>query len=421
MGDVSLTRPLYGAMVLRDIICGEQVTISSKPGAVSVMFETREVLTYDRGGRLWALTRDGRTYRRGLNGQVLEKYHAGGTLVRRRLDEAEAAALIDSAAARMAALREALAGSAAFRQGVVAPVDSTVPPLESPDDLIAMLNRAACFDACADRRDRAAFAQVYDPVGILPPDQYMAVVLQATEGCSFNTCTFCDFYRGRRFRIKAPEEFRVHAQAVRAFLGESIRLRRSIFLGEANALAVPTARLEALMQVAREEIGAWPMYAFLDGLTGSKKTAEEYARLGALGLRRVSIGMESGHDPLLAFVRKPATAADVAETVGELKRASIAVSLIVLIGLGGERFAAGHIADTIALLNQLPLGAGDIVYMSNLVEHADAPYAAQARAAGIRPLEPAELTAQRQAIVAGLRFGKQGPQIATYDIHEFVY
>jgi len=37
------------------------------------------------------------------------------------------------------------------------------------------------------------------PVGILPPDQYMAVVLQAAEGCAFNTCTFCDFYRDRSF------------------------------------------------------------------------------------------------------------------------------------------------------------------------------------------------------------------------------
>jgi hypothetical protein len=398
-------------MVFRFTIYGEQVTISIKPGALSVMFGTHEVLTYDRGGRLWVLTRDGRTYRRGLNGHVIEKYHADNGLIRRRVGGAEAAELIDSAAARMASLRDALAKEAATRAAANGALE----------ELLTIIERASYFNAAAHVADRKAFEQVYDPVGILPPDQYMAVVAQATEGCSFNTCTFCDFYRGRRFRIKSPDEFRVHTRAVRAFLGDSILLRRSIFLGEANALAAPIRRLETFMQIAREEIGDLPIHAFLDGFTGSKKTASEYARLRMLGLKRVSIGMESGHDPLLAFVEKPSSAADIVATVTELKQAGIAVSVIVLVGLGGDRFAAGHVADTVALLNRLPLGSGDIVYFSTLSERANAPYAAQIRAAGIRPLNDAELREQRQAIVERLNFSSPGPQIATYDIHEFIY
>ena len=398
-------------MVFRFTIYGEQVTISIKPGALSVMFGTHEVLTYDRGGRLWVLTRDGRTYKRGLNGHVIEKYHADNGLIRRRVGGAEAAELIDSAAARMASLRDALAKEAATRAAANGALE----------ELLTIIECASYFNAAAHVADRKAFEQVYDPVGILPPDQYMAVVAQATEGCSFNTCTFCDFYRGRRFRIKSPDEFRVHTRAVRAFLGDSILLRRSIFLGEANALAAPTRRLEAFMQIAREEIGDLPIHAFLDGFTGSKKTASEYARLRMLGLKRVSIGMESGHDPLLAFVEKPSSAADIVATVTELKQAGIAVSVIVLVGLGGDRFAAGHVADTVALLNRLPLGSGDIVYFSTLSERANAPYAAQIRAAGIRPLNDAELREQRQAIVERLNFSSPGPQIATYDIHEFIY
>ena len=398
-------------MVFRFTIHDDQVTISIKPGALSVMFGTHEVLTYDRGGRLWVLTRDGRTYKRGLNGHVIEKYHADNGLIRRRVVDAEAAELIDSAAARMASLRDSLAKEAAIRAAANGALE----------ELLTLIERASHFDAAAHVADRKMFERVYDPVGILPPDQYMAVVVQATEGCSFNTCTFCDFYRGRRFRIKSSDEFRMHTRAVRAFLGDSILLRRSIFLGEANALAAPIRRLETLMQIAREEIGDLPIHAFLDGFTGSKKTASEYARLRMLGLKRVSIGMESGHDPLLAFVEKPSSAADIVATVTELKQAGIAVSVIVLVGLGGDRFAAGHVADTVALLNRLPLGSGDIVYFSTLSERANAPYAAQIRAAGIRPLNDAELREQRQAIVERLNFSSPGPQIATYDIHEFIY
>lgn len=404
-------RPHVSAMVFHFTIDGEQVTISAKPGAISVMFGTYEVLTYDCGGRLWALVRNGRTYRRGLNGEVLEKRRVEGELLRRRLSDAEAVDLIDSAAARMAALRDALAVESSVRAGANGALGGA----------LEMIERAARFDAAAHLADKATFARVYDPVGILPPDQYMAVVLQATEGCSFNTCTFCDFYRDRRFRIKSPDEFRAHAQAVRAFLGDSLLMRRSIFLGEANALAAPTRRLEAFMNIAREEIGALPVHAFLDAFTGRRKSAEEYARLGMMGLKRVSIGLESGHDPLLEFVQKPSRAADAAETVTTLKQAGIAVSLIILVGLGGDRFAAGHVADTVALLNRLPLGGGDIIYFSMLVERSQAPYSQRATEAGIRPLDKTELRAQRQAIVAGLRFGSSGPQIATYDIHEFIY
>ena len=40
------------------------------------------------------------------------------------------------------------------------------------------------------------------------PTSTSSVVLQPTEGCHYNRCTFCDLYRDRPFRIKTPAEFR---------------------------------------------------------------------------------------------------------------------------------------------------------------------------------------------------------------------
>jgi len=240
-------------------------------------------------------------------------------------------------------------------------------------------------------------------------------------GCSFNTCTFCNFYVGQRFRIKTPHQFREHARAVRAFMGDSLTMRRSIFLGEANALAIPFGRLANLLAIAREEFGAPPVYAFLDAFSGTKKSIDEYCQLAALGLKRVSIGLESGHDPLLDFVRKPGAARDAVETISALKAAGIAVSLIVLIGLGGDRYAERHVSDTVAVLNAMPLGKGDIVYFSDLVEHESTPYPALARVADIRPLTADETNRQRQAIRLRLRFRRGGPIVSKYDIREFVY
>jgi radical SAM superfamily enzyme YgiQ (UPF0313 family) len=146
---------------------------------------------------------------------------------------------------------------------------------------------------------------------------------------------------------------------------------------------------------------------------------EDYRVLAGLGLKRVYIGLESGHDPLLHFVKKPGQAADAIETVRSIKAAGIHVGVIVLIGLGGDRFAEGHTRDTLAVLNQLSLGAGDLIYFSDLVEAAGTPYPRIAAQQGLRALSADERAAQRAAIRNGLNLN--GVKISNYDIREFVY
>ena len=73
-------------------------------------------------------------------------------------------------------------------------------------------------------------------------------------------------------------------------------------------------------------------------------------------------------------------------TVQTIKAAGINVGLIVMIGLGGDRFAAGHVADTISVLNQMQLDAGDLLYFSDLVEEPGTPYPMTGEQHGIQRL-----------------------------------
>jgi radical SAM superfamily enzyme YgiQ (UPF0313 family) len=287
----------------------------------------------------------------------------------------------------------------------------------------ALLALASRFDAGAARADAGRFALVFGPVGILPPDQYLSLVVQATEGCSFNTCTFCDLYH-EGYRVKTPEEFRQHVAGVLSYLGASASLRsRGIFLGAANALAVPMARLLPVFETLLEELDAARrgVCAFVDGFTGVRKTMAEYRLLSHLGLRRVYIGLESGHDPLLAFVRKPGSAADATETGRAIKSAGVHIGVIVMTGLGGRRFAEGHERDTIAAVNAMGLGEGDFIYFSDLVEVPSTSYPVMASDAQLGALTGRERRAQRDRIRANLRFAAAPPQFATYDIREFTY
>lgn len=403
-------------MIFQGASFTDSYTLSLKNNALTVSTGEQEVIACDRAGRLYSVYKDGCTYRRGLNGRILQKWRSEDDLrLRRWLEEAEAGAVVAAASAALRQLLKAI-HSPEWKW-------SQPPDPAASADLLRTLERGAQFDGETAQADAARFNGLYRPLGILPPDQYLALVLQATEGCSFGACTFCDLYH-QDFRVKPLSEFRQHLADVREYMGESMSLRgQTVFLGAANALAVPMPRLLPLFEALAQAFGSphYGVYAFVDGFTGKRKTADDYRALAALGLRRVYVGLESGHDPLLDFVCKPGRSADAVETVREIKAAGVNVGVIVMIGLGGDRFAEGHVGDTVAALNAMQLGAGDLLYFSDLVEEPGALYPALAAFQSLRPLTAGERLAQRQAIREQLVFSGSPPKISNYDIREFVY
>jgi len=416
-------------MVINGRWNGQSLSISLKPGSLTVSVQRKDgpdssdsrVYSFDGQGRLWTAMSGGVSYRRGLNGRTVAKWFARpdnqgleAQRERRWLTDQEAGGLQEEARALAAALLQAV------RSDQVS-LDQPLPAQAMP-----LFECIAAFDAARYRQDVQAYQRVYQPVGILPPDQYMAVVLQATEGCSFNTCTFCDFYRERRFRIKPVDEFRSHAQAVRDFLGQGLALRRTLFLGDANALVTPMPRLLDLLAAAREVFDVEALggiYAFLDGFSGEKKRVEDYRRLAELGVRRIYIGMESGSPDLLRFLKKPGRPEDVLQAVQAIKAGGIAVGVIVLLGAGGEAYALAHVTDTTRLLNAMNLGLDDLIYFSELVESEGLEYTRDAYRQQLKPLSPAGRIAQGEEIERGLVFRQEDgvPHISRYDIREFVY
>jgi len=212
------------------------------------------------------------------------------------------------------------------------------------------------------------FRRIYLPVTILPPDQYMALVLQITEGCNYNLCTFCNFYRDRPFRIKSMPEVEEHITRVLDFFAAGLTLRKSVFLADANALATPQERLVSFLEMIRTKIPQRRVYSFIDVFTGLKKTAEDFARLKTLGLQRVYLGVESGSADLLELLNKPQLTEDVIQLAESLKAGGLDLGLIFLAGAGGKKYHGAHLAESLELVRRLPLGKGDIVYISEFYE-----------------------------------------------------
>jgi radical SAM superfamily enzyme YgiQ (UPF0313 family) len=394
------------------------LTLSIKSNCITLSMQNKdgaEVYSFDSEGRLWTAMIHSVSYRRGLDGKVVAKWGLTPYQHERRwLQPQEASDLEEQARQTAARLYQAVQNKTA-----------SIHP-EMPEEGKAAFRQVIEFDPNRAVIDIARYHEVYKPVGILPPDQYMALVLQVTEGCSFNTCTFCNFYRDRPFRIKTPVELGQHIDSVCAFLGKGLSLRRTIFLGDANALVVPTPRLLPLLDTIHAHVDVEKMggiYAFLDGFSGDKKTVADYEELRKRGLKRIYVGMESGNEALLQFLKKPGKPSDCITAVNSMKRAGLAVGVIVLLGAGGQIFAADHVRDTIAAIHAMNLDLDDILYFSELVQHEGMQYTRDAYRANLKPLTSEERLLQAETIEQSLKFSQEGgtPHISRYDIREFVY
>ncbi len=372
---------------------------SAGPRFTTLSPDRETVLSFDLEGRPISWFDGGRTYKRSLASVVHGRERVGGARRRFVVGEAEARELFARLLERVRdAPRERW--PAAVRDRVDRILRWT------PESLLA---------------ERERFEAAYERVSILPPDQYLAIVVQATRGCTWNRCTFCNFYQDRPFAARSGEEFAEHLVRVADLLGEAAAMRRGLFLGDGNALALSVDRLVPLVEAARAVFPDRPWSGFVDVFSGERKSVDDWSALRARGLDRVVVGLETGHGPLLKFLNKPGTPGEAESFLVLLKEAGVRVSIVLMVGAGGDRYADGHARDTLALVGRLPLGPGDLVYLSPFVEHDGSAYADRVRAEGIRALRQDEREARTIELRDRLRSALPGVQVARYDIREFVY
>lgn len=374
-------------------------TIRASPRATTVARDRETVATFDLEGRPVSWFRDGRAFKRSLASEVHVRFRVGGRRQRAVLPP-----------------REALESFEFLRELV-----SAIPGSGLGDDVVARIDAILGWTPSALAGERRRFDAVYRPVTILPPDQYLSIVLQATHGCSWNRCTFCNFYQDRPFEARDTDSFAAHVADVRTFLGRGATLRRGVFLADGNALVLSDERLHPLLRIARDAFPGRPIDGFVDVLTGVRRPASAWAALRDLGVRRVHVGLETAHDPLLRWLGKPGDASDAREAIDAMKKGGLSVSLILMCGAGGDRFEAGHVEESIAMVVNLDLDVGDVVYLSPFRLHDGSEYARRAVADGVRELGDSELEAQYRTLRDEIRARNPALQVARYDIEEFLY
>jgi len=173
-----------------------------------------------------------------------------------------------------------------------------------------------------------------------PPSEAESFILQATLGCSWNACTYCAMYQGKRYEVRP-------IQAVLAEISEAgsrwAQDVRHVFVADGDPLAMDLEHWEAILLAlasAFPRLRRVSTYATARNLL--EKSPEELRRLRALGLSLLYIGPESGDDATLRRLAKGASAAEHIEAARKAREAGMEQSLIFLLGAGGRERSEEH-------------------------------------------------------------------------------
>lgn len=184
-----------------------------------------------------------------------------------------------------------------------------------------------------------------------PPSEAQSLILPVTDGCSWNKCTFCEMYTAPQKKFKAREDDEIVESIRLTGLRYGDQVRR-VFLADGDALVLPTRRLLTVLAAIRTHMPAVrriSSYCLPRNLR--KKSQEEINELAAAGLSMVYVGAESGDDHVLAAVNKGETFESTCDALDKLGKAGITRSVMILNGLGGQKYSRQHAENSAKLAN----------------------------------------------------------------------
>jgi radical SAM superfamily enzyme YgiQ (UPF0313 family) len=183
-----------------------------------------------------------------------------------------------------------------------------------------------------------------------PPSEAGSLILQATIGCSHNQCTFCISFIDKKYRERDLQDIFEDIDSAAGYFRDV----RRVFLADGNAMAMDSPKL---LKILAKLYGTFPQLERVSIYATPKdllhKQPQELAELKKAGMGIVYMGVETGNEELLAWIRKGATREEVSKAGQRAREAGLILSVTVINGLGGNEKMAAHAYDTATLLNEI--------------------------------------------------------------------
>lgn len=176
---------------------------------------------------------------------------------------------------------------------------------------------------------------LYDFPLYRPPSEAYSLIIQITLGCSHNRCSFCSMYKEKKFVIKPIEEIKKDIDSFRDFYKN--KKIEKIFLADGDALVVPTKILVEILDYIKEVFPECQRVSIYGtAIAIHQKSVEELKLLYEKGLTLVYLGVESGDNDALKFIKKGIKAERIVELSKKIMSTGIDLSITLIAGLMGK-------------------------------------------------------------------------------------
>lgn len=190
----------------------------------------------------------------------------------------------------------------------------------------------------------------YEGTTYRPPVEMDTHLLQVTVGCAHNNCRFCAMYRNVDFRPSPLHEVEEDIRELRRDFRHVPRL----FLVNGDAFVLGRARLEPILELIRThlpECESVSMYSSVANIAA--KSDDDLLALRELGIHDLYVGIESGYEPAVTYIRKGHTVDDARTQLQRLTKAGIRHAISMMLGVAGSGHALQNARATAELLNEV--------------------------------------------------------------------
>lgn len=233
----------------------------------------------------------------------------------------------------------------------------------------------------------------YEIGPIRPPSEATSLLLRFTRNCPWNKCEFCHLYKKEKFQIRPVSEVKQDIDTIKR-IHEEILLEswrygfggkiteelvetiysdngfnecyrqvvlwtyfggKNVFIQDANSLVMKVEDLCFLLTYLRERFPSVErITSYARSQTVAKRLkSEDFSRLKEAGLTRLHIGLESGSEFILRFMKKGVTPDEHVEAGRKVRESGIELSEYVILGLGGKKWWREHAEETASILNRI--------------------------------------------------------------------
>ena len=250
----------------------------------------------------------------------------------------------------------------------------------------------------------------YEIGPIRPPNEAYSLLLRFTRNCPWNKCLFCNLYKGKKFEKRPVEDIKRDISVVKAIsdniqqmsvekgLGGRVTESlveeifssyvvnecyksvavwmyfggKNVFIQDAHSLTMDSdSFLETLHYLKETFPGIDRITSYARARTvATRMTVDTLKQFREAGLTRLHIGLESGSDKVLSFMKKGVTKAQHIECGRKIKESGIELSEYLILGLGGKGLMEEHAAESADALNQID---PDYIRMRSLMVHKQMP------------------------------------------------